>query len=95
MGGYVTFALFRRAPERFSGFVLADTRASADTPEGRQAAERCRPCVNKDGAAGVADQMVPKLLGETTRRERPAVEREVRRLISQNSVAAIDGASMR
>jgi pimeloyl-ACP methyl ester carboxylesterase len=92
MGGYVTFALFRQAPERFSGFVLADTRASADTPEGRQARRALSAVVNKDGASGVADQMVPKLLGETTRRERPAVEREVRRLISQNSVPAIDGA---
>src|ERR687890_664148 len=26
MGGYVTLALFRLAPERFSGMILADTR---------------------------------------------------------------------
>ena len=36
MGGYVTFALHRRAPERFSGIVLADTKAEADTAEGRE-----------------------------------------------------------
>ena len=34
MGGYITFALFSRAPERFSGMILADTKAQADTPEG-------------------------------------------------------------
>jgi len=90
MGGYVTFALFRRAPERFSGFVLADTRAGADTPDGRQARRALSALANTDGAPGVADQMLPKLLGETTRRERPAVVREARRLIVQNSVAGID-----
>jgi pimeloyl-ACP methyl ester carboxylesterase len=92
MGGYVTFALFRRAPERFSGFVLADTRANADTPEGRQARRALSGVVNKDGASGVADQMLPKLLGETTKRERPAVVRDVRSLITRNRSGAIDGA---
>jgi 3-oxoadipate enol-lactonase len=33
IGGYVTFELWRRAPERFLGMVLANTRAVADTPE--------------------------------------------------------------
>ena len=28
MGGYVAFAMFRLAPERFDGLVLADTRPS-------------------------------------------------------------------
>src|SRR5512134_2831152 len=37
MGGYVTFALYRRAPERFSGVILANTRSTADTPEGKGA----------------------------------------------------------
>ncbi len=36
MGGYVALALYRLAPEVFQGLVLADTRASADTEEGRQ-----------------------------------------------------------
>src|ERR687885_2321748 len=35
MGGYVGFALWRRHPERVRAFVLADTRASADTEAGR------------------------------------------------------------
>src|SRR5262249_4658120 len=34
MGGYITLALFRRAPERFSGMILADTKAQGDTAEG-------------------------------------------------------------
>ncbi len=46
MGGYVSLALWRMAPERFLGLVLANTRAGADTPEGaagrRALAERLR-----------------------------------------------------
>lgn len=92
MGGYVTFALYRRAPERFSRIVLADTRAQADTPEGRQARRAMSELVRTKGADAVAEQMLPKLLGETTRRERPEVARRVRELIRANAVSGIDGA---
>jgi len=37
MGGYVAFELWRRAPERVAGLVLANTRAGADTPEAAEA----------------------------------------------------------
>ena len=36
MGGYVTFALYRLAPERFSAMVLADTRATADNDQQKE-----------------------------------------------------------
>ncbi len=36
MGGYVALAVYRQAPELFAGLVLADTRATADSPEGKQ-----------------------------------------------------------
>jgi 3-oxoadipate enol-lactonase len=46
MGGYVTFAIRGRAPERVIGLALANTRAGADAPEGaagrRALAERLR-----------------------------------------------------
>ncbi|HEX6314340.1 MAG TPA: alpha/beta hydrolase [Gemmatimonadaceae bacterium] len=92
MGAYVLFALFRRAPERFSGMVLADTRAQADSPEGRQARRAMSELIRRDGPAAVADEMMPKLLGEATRRERPEVAAEVRRLILGNTPAGLDGA---
>lgn len=36
MGGYVALALYRNHPDIFSGLVLADTRSTADSEEGRQ-----------------------------------------------------------
>lgn len=91
MGGYVTFALFRRAPERFQRMVLADTRAPADTSEGRAARQRMLELLRRGGAAAVAGEMLPKLLGETTRRERPELEAVVRGMIEANSTAGIAG----
>jgi pimeloyl-ACP methyl ester carboxylesterase len=92
MGGYVTFALFRRAPERFSGMLLADTRTPADTPDGRSARRAMSELVKTQGPTAVADQMIGKLLGKTTRATRPHVEREVRRLIEANTIRGLDDA---
>jgi pimeloyl-ACP methyl ester carboxylesterase len=92
MGGYVAFALFRHAPRYFQGLILVDTRAPADTPEAIEGRKRLLTVVRDNGPEAVADEMVPKLLGETTRRENPALVDRVRRLILSNSGAAISGA---
>ena len=89
MGGYATFALFRHAPRYFRGIVLADTRPQADTPEAVEGRKRLLAVVRQKGAAAVADEMLPKLLGETTRRERPDIVAHVGDLIRSNSADAI------
>jgi pimeloyl-ACP methyl ester carboxylesterase len=91
MGGYVTFALFRRAPRFFRGMILADTRPQADTPEGIEGRKRMLGLLESGGASAVADEMLPKLLGDTTRRERPEVADRVRALIRSSSTPAIAG----
>ena len=92
MGGYVTFALFRHAPRYFRGMVLADTRPQADTPEAAEGRKRLLAVVREKGAAAVADEMLPKLLGETTRRSRPDIVAHVGDLVRSNSPDAIAGA---
>ena len=39
-GGYLLFALLRRAPALISGLVFADTRSGADGPEARESRQR-------------------------------------------------------
>ena len=92
MGGYVTFALYSLAPERFSGIVLADTKATADTESAREGRRGLLQVARERGAAAVAEEMLPKLLGETTRRERPEVAQRVRDIVETNAVEAITGA---
>jgi len=84
MGGYVALALVRKAPERVEGLVLANTRAGADSPEGRAARDRMIDLVRREGPGAVAREMLPKLLGETTKREQPDLVDVVRGLAEAN-----------
>jgi pimeloyl-ACP methyl ester carboxylesterase len=72
MGGYVAFAFLRRYPERVAGLLLADTKATADLPAA--AANRLR-IADTVLAAGhtrlLATEVAPRLLGDTTRWQRP------------------------
>jgi 3-oxoadipate enol-lactonase len=92
MGGYVAFALLRLAARYVQGLVLADTRSQADTTEGVAGRTRLLQVVQDKGPSAVADEMIPKLLGETTRSTRPAVVELVRSLAVANSSDAIAGA---
>jgi 3-oxoadipate enol-lactonase len=89
MGGYVTFALLRNASSYFQGLVLADTRPQADTPEGRLGRQRMLDLVHTKGPSAVADDMLPKLLGESTRRNHPGLVEEVRAIILSNGPETI------
>jgi pimeloyl-ACP methyl ester carboxylesterase len=92
MGGYIAFALFRMDPDRVTAMLLADTRAQADTPEGRQGRARMRELLAREGPPAIAREMLPKLLTERTRRERPDLAAEVRGMIESNRAAALDAA---
>jgi pimeloyl-ACP methyl ester carboxylesterase len=92
MGGYVALAMTRQAPARVWGLVLANTRASADSADGRAARDAMVALVRSNGMAAVADQMLPKLLGATTRREQPDLEDALRGLIECNSADGVAAA---
>jgi pimeloyl-ACP methyl ester carboxylesterase len=92
MGGYVAFALLRHAARYIQGLILADTKAPADTPEAVEGRKRMIDLVGSKGPAAVAEEMIPKLLGETTRRTRPEVVDRVRALATSSSAEAIAGA---
>jgi pimeloyl-ACP methyl ester carboxylesterase len=90
MGGYVTMALLRRHPDRLSAIVLADTKAGADAPEAAANREAVAAAVESAGtAAGIADGMLPNLLGATTRDSRPDVVATVRRWIAAQPAAGV------
>lgn len=73
IGGYLLFEFWRQHRERVEAMVLCDTRAQADTAEGRQTRLKAAEEVERSGPDNYIDSMVPKLLGETTRTNRPDI----------------------
>jgi pimeloyl-ACP methyl ester carboxylesterase len=94
MGGYVAFAMWRRARERIAGLALLDTKAEADSEEAKRGRLDARRAIEEHGMAGVASGMLEKVLGKTTRRIRPDVVERVRKMIvatpPAGAIAAVD-----
>jgi 3-oxoadipate enol-lactonase len=85
-------AFLQQAADRIDGVIFANTRAGADSPEGRANRRNMLALVDREGPSGVAREMMPKLLGKTTRETNPEIEAFVRRLIKQQSPVAIRAA---
>lgn len=91
MGGYAAFAILRHAPRYVRGLILADTRSQADTPEGVAGRKRMLQLLAEKGPSAVVDEMIPKLLGASTRASRPEVGDHVRALALSNPAESIAG----
>ena len=66
MGGYVALAFAKKYPQDLNAFILIDTRAEGDTPEGKAGREKMIELVRKEGSKAIADQMMPKMFSEAT-----------------------------
>jgi len=92
MGGYVAFEMLASASAYVKGLVLIDTRAGADTDEGRAGRRAMLQKVEMGGARAVADEMTPKLLGASTQRDRPDLVKHVHAMIASAAPTAIAAA---
>ena len=81
MGGYVALALAKKCPTDLRALVLVDTRAEGDTAEAKANRQKMIDLVRQGGAKAVAEQMLPKLLSEQTRRSSAGVVERVRAMI--------------
>jgi 3-oxoadipate enol-lactonase len=69
--------------------VLADTRAQADTPDGRAGRFEMIRTAETQGATAIADIMIPRLLSAHTIKTDPELVEKVRRMIMHNPVETI------
>jgi pimeloyl-ACP methyl ester carboxylesterase len=92
MGGYIAFDFLRRFPERVAGLVLMDTRAEADSDEGRRNRDAMIAAVRERGAVAVVEAMLPKLLAPATASRCPELVSEVRAMMEATPVQGIVGA---
>jgi 3-oxoadipate enol-lactonase len=88
MGGYVLFELWRRHPERVERLVLCDTRAEADSPEGKQARLAGIGQVRRGQRAALLDGFPPKLLASGSL-GKPQIVEEVRAMGRRSSDAGL------
>jgi 3-oxoadipate enol-lactonase len=93
MGGYIAFQFWRKYAERLRGLILCDTRAVADTPEGAAARQVMADRVLAEGPGLLSESMLPRLLAESTWRERPEVVEALRRTMMGNSPEGIAAAA--
>jgi pimeloyl-ACP methyl ester carboxylesterase len=99
MGGYVALAFYKQFPSRVRALILADTRAQADTEEGKQTRAQQAEKALSEGMAGIADAMLPKLLTPVTVSKRPEIVKFVRDMMLQTkpegAAAALRGMAER
>lgn len=92
MGGYIAFEMLRRARERVRGLVLVNSRAEADTPEGRRARDASAAQAREGGAESIAATMLPRILARAAPTENPALVERVRAMMEGTPVSGILGA---
>jgi 3-oxoadipate enol-lactonase len=91
MGGYILFFLYRKYAARVKGLILADTKAQADTEEGKNGRFQLAQIAYRKGASAIADIMISRLLSPATIQTNPDLVQQVRAMIEGNQISGITG----
>jgi len=92
IGGYILFEFWRTFRDQVRGLILADTRASADTADARAARLQSAQDVLERGTDQFINSMLPKLLGETTRKNRSDLVDAARKMMSRTGSVGVSAA---
>lgn len=92
MGGYVSFAFWRRHRDRVRALVLADTRAGADSEETIARRRQLIDLARSERSTGIANAQIASIVGKTTREKQPDTYDAVHRMMAQAPVDGIVGA---
>lgn len=94
MGGYVAFALWRRHRARVRSLTLIDTKAEADTDEGKKGREATAAMVEAEGIEGLWNVLRTKMFAPSLT---PEVEAQARAIIMDcpPATAKADSLAMR
>ena len=82
MGGYIALAFLANYPDAVKGLILCNTRAGADTDKAREGREATAIRATEEGMAGIAAEMLPKMLTTATIAERPDLSTSIEAMMA-------------
>jgi pimeloyl-ACP methyl ester carboxylesterase len=85
MGGYIAFAMLRRAPERIAKLALLDTSARPDLPEQTEGRKKFIAMAEAGKLSEVVDTLAPRFL-HRDRRDDPELNRLIRDMAAETGV---------
>ena len=91
MGGYVSFAFYRKYPHRVAGLILAATRAIADSPAVKENRRKGVDRILSTGIDPIIDSMLPMLISPSSKVGNPALVEFVREIMHSVSVEGMIG----
>ncbi len=91
MGGYVALRVAAERRERLAGLILVDTRAEADTPEGRARRDAGIARIRSGDVDGFLDEFVANLAGPSTKARAPRLLEEMRAIAADAAPEALAG----
>src|SRR5688572_10124881 len=89
MGGYVALAYVAKHPGTLRGLIHVDTKAEADTAEGKAGRDKMIAQAREQGVRPIADAMFGKLIPEEAAKGRPALARELREIMDSQRAATL------
>ena len=92
MGGYASFAFWRRHRDRVRALVLADTRAGSDSEETIARRRQLIDLARSEGSTAIANAQIASIVGKTTREKQPDTYDAVHRMMAQAPAEGIVGA---
>jgi len=91
IGGYLLFEFWRRYREQVVALVLANTRPGAETSESKASRLQLADRVLREGTGRFVEEMLAKLLSQTTRTNRPDIVDAARKMMQSMSADDIAG----
>ncbi len=91
MGGYISFAFYRKYPERVKGLIMTATRASADSQESVNARNEAIQLAKNKGINAIIEASLPKMMAPKTYTQHPELVMEVHKIMQTTSLDGIVG----
>ena len=92
MGGYVALAYARKYGAHVAGLILANTKATPDSEEGKAGRNKNIAVAQEQGAGAIAEGMLPKLFAPKTYTANGELVEQVKRIMASSTVPGIVGA---